>query len=95
MGALDPERFGGRVRLGRGLGAPELYGHTLRGRELIPSFIMPGPGGRTVEIPHLAAEAIGGRSAARETIARQAESAERMALIDELIRQMREAREVG
>lgn len=80
------------ITQGRGLGSPELYGHTFRGREATPLVRYAWAGGGVVPIPHLAAEAeaTGKGSAAWEAIERQAESAARMQLIDELISQMLE-----
>lgn len=89
---LTPGRFGGKSILGPTHDYPLLrefpYGHTVRGG--VPQFSIPGPGGGTVPIPALAAEAqAGGRgSAAWEAIGRQSESAARMAAIDELLREM-------
>lgn len=86
--SLDPGAFGGRSFVGRGLGSPEVYGHTLTGRDATPAFTLPGRGGGTVQIPELARAAGAGDPFATGAIGQQARSAERFGLIDELIAQL-------
>lgn len=85
---LDPGAFGGRSFVGRGLGSPEVYGHTFTGRDATPAFTLPGAGGGTVQIPELARAAGAGDPFATGAIGRQAQSGRQFGLIDELIAQL-------
>lgn len=87
-GTLTPAAFGGGQTVGRTIGGePGFYGH--RGGAA-PTFEVPGAGGGSVGISELARGAAGGDPFALGATGRQAESAQRISMIDALINALNE-----